>query len=162
MALVVALLAPPPILAADPPLSEASQSCLECHASVTPGIVADWQRGRMSRVTPAQAMKKPAAQRRFSAKKVPAALMNTVVGCAECHTLNPDKHPGTFEHEDYKVHTVVSPKDCAVCHPVEEKEYQGNLMSQAWVNMVKNPLYLDMAHHINGVQEVTGSGIKTG
>ena len=33
----------------DVPISEASQECMDCHASITPGIVADWQRSRHAR-----------------------------------------------------------------------------------------------------------------
>src|SRR3972149_3742490 len=38
---------------ASPPVSEKTQECLSCHATVTPGIVADWERSLHSRGTPA-------------------------------------------------------------------------------------------------------------
>lgn len=144
---------------ANAPISEATQACLECHAEATPGIVDDWKRGRMSRTSPAQALKKPVMQRRVSAKQVPAGMMNVAVGCAECHTTNPKGHQDTFEHGEAQVHIVVTPKDCAVCHPSEVSEYGGNLMSHAWGNLVNNPLYMNLVEQINGVQ-VVGAGAK--
>ena len=83
---------------ASAPVSEKTEECLSCHAEVTPGIVADWKRSLHSRVTPEEGLKKPALQRRVSSENVPETLLTTVVGCAECHTLKPDTHKGTFDH----------------------------------------------------------------
>ena len=44
----------------------------------------------MSKVTPAQALKKAELERRISVQKAPEDLADVVVGCAECHTLSPD------------------------------------------------------------------------
>ena len=143
------------------PLSQATQACLECHASATPGIVADWQRSRMAQKTPAQALKEPELSRRISAAKVPADLLEVTVGCAECHTLNPASHPDTFDHDGHQVHTVVTPPDCAVCHPTEAEQYGQSLMSHAWGNLAQNPLYMDLARQINGVQTLDGLELTT-
>ncbi|MCB2228408.1 MAG: hydroxylamine oxidase [Desulfarculaceae bacterium] len=150
-----------PALGADAPISEATQACLDCHADATPAIVADWRRGRMAQKTVAQALKEPEAARRVSAKKVPAALMNVAVGCAECHTLNPKTHADTFDHGDAKVHVVVSPKDCATCHPIEEQQYNKNLMAHARGNLLNNPVYMNLANQVNGVMSVTGIKVAT-
>ena len=40
------------------PLSEATETCLVCHAALNPGIVGDWERSRHARITPAEALKK--------------------------------------------------------------------------------------------------------
>ena len=142
------------------PLSEKTQACLECHREVTPGIVADWQRSRMARTTPARALQAPELKRRISVRAgaLSPELMKVAVGCAECHTMRPGEHPDTFDHEGEAVHTVVTPPDCAVCHPVEESQYQENLMSRAWVNFTQNPLYQDLAAHINGVRSLDEKG----
>ena len=124
-------------------LSDASSECLDCHAGVSPGMVAGWQNSRHARVSPLEGLKKPELERRVSAKWVPSDLVQNVVGCAECHTLNPEKHSDTFEHNGYQVHTVVTPEDCATCHPVEEKQYGQNLMSHAYGNLMNNALYQD-------------------
>ena len=115
-------------------------------------MVAGWQSSRHARVSPLEALKKPELERRVSAKWVPSDLARSVVGCAECHTLNPEKHSDTFEHNGYQVHIVVTPEDCATCHPVEEKQYGQNIMSHAYGNLLNNSLYQDLVQTLNGVQ----------
>ncbi|MBN1211364.1 MAG: hydroxylamine oxidase [candidate division Zixibacteria bacterium] len=137
---------------ADAPVSETTEACLECHASITPGIVADWQNSRHAQVAPAEAVTRDVINRRISVDEIPAGLAEYAVGCAECHTLNPEKHNDNFDHNDYPVHTVVTPPDCAVCHPVEEAQYRENIMSWAQVNLSENQLYQSMMQTINGMQ----------
>ena len=132
--------------------SNATGECLECHRIVAPGMVADWEKSRHATTSPEEGLKKPELERRISAEKVPEELAKNAVGCAECHTLNPDKHSDTFEHNGYQVHVVVTPEDCATCHPVEAKQYGRNLMSHAYGNLENNSLYQDLARTINGVQ----------
>ncbi len=156
------LLLPVSSLGAGPPaapISQATQGCLDCHNDATPGIVADWRRGRMARKTPAQALQEPEASRRVSAKNIPARLMNTAVGCAECHTLNPKTHADTWEHGDTRVHVVVTPTDCAACHPVEEQQYGHNLMAHARGNLINNPVYMNLADQVNGVMSIKGGKV---
>lgn len=131
----------PRTTAAAPPLSDETEGCLECHETLHPGIVADWRRSRHARTTPAQAMTASALARRVSAETVPNNLQSTAVGCAECHTLRPAEHADTFEHNDVRVHVVVSPRDCAVCHPEEAEQFSGNLMALAHRNLTANPVY---------------------
>jgi hypothetical protein len=148
------LLAPAVAVAdADPPVSEASSECIGCHESATPGIVADWRNSRHSHVTPAEALKAEPLARRISAKAAPEGLGATAVGCAECHTANPEKHADTLEHNGHKVHIVVSPEDCARCHPVERAQYDGNIMAHAFGNLKNNGLYQDLVGTVNGVQD---------
>jgi len=147
--------------AGEAPLSEASEVCLDCHASVTPGIVADWQGGGHARTTPAQALSKPPLERRVSAETIPPALMDKAVSCAECHVREGAGRPDAFDHEGYRVHTVVSPPDCALCHPVEAREYEQNIMSRAWGNLARNPLFSDLAAQINGVLSFREGRLET-
>ncbi len=140
-----------PLDSAEIPVSEKTEACLECHATISPGIVAAWKKSRMSRITPAQAKQKPKLQRRVSFHSLPEGLADRVVGCAECHTMNPGTHKDTFDHNDYPVHAVVSPRDCATCHPVEEGQYAKNIMSAAYANLQENPVYRDLADRTNGV-----------
>jgi hydroxylamine dehydrogenase len=137
---------------ASAPISKATEACLKCHRSMSPGIVADWERSRMSRVTPTAAKSMIRKKRRVSFDEVPRELARVVVGCAECHTMNPKKHQDTFEHNGYQVHVVVTPEDCATCHPVERQQYQGNLMSHAYGNLQNNPVYRDLVDSVNGLQ----------
>lgn len=133
-------------------LSADSRACMECHATVTPGIVADWEKSAHARVSPADAAGKGALERRVSFEKLPDKLGASSVGCAECHTLNPDDHKDGIEHQGYRVHPVVSPADCAVCHPVERNQYNENLMAHAYADLTANSLYRDLKESINGVQ----------
>lgn len=134
-------------------ISEDSEGCIGCHEYATPGIFADWKVSRHAQFSPAIGMEKDALERRISADQVDENLAETVVGCAECHTLNAEAHPGSFEHNGYTVHTVVSPRDCATCHPVEVDEYKDNLMNKAYGNLMRNPLYLKMVDSVNGLHE---------
>jgi len=147
------------VAAEEAPISSASEDCIACHASTHPGIVADWKRSLHSRITPAQAMKKPKLQRRVSSEKMPENLANVAVGCAECHTMRAESHKDTFEHGDQKVHIVVSPGDCAVCHSEEATQFEQNLMSFARKNLVQNKLYETLVKSVNGIQ--TLQGMKT-
>jgi hypothetical protein len=140
-------------------ISEETSACIECHGSMHPGIVEDWKGSRMSRITPGEALKAPELAKRISVKEVPERLSDVVVGCAECHTVNPGKHRDTFEHEGHRVHIVVTPQDCATCHPVEAKQYSKNLMSHAYGNLNENPVYQDLMETVNGVQ--TFGNMKT-
>jgi len=149
LAILVALIGPCCALAAEP--SPATSNCLECHRTATPGAVADWERSRHAQVTPKEALAKPSLGRRVSLTKAPKGLAAVTIGCAECHTVNPRKHRDTFEHEGYKVHVVVTPKDCATCHPTEVKQYDQNLMSHAYGNLNKNPVYHNLMELTNGV-----------
>ena len=141
-------------------LSDDTEACLTCHVSVSPGIVADWKRSLHSRIAPAKALKKDESERRISAERLPENLSGVAVGCAECHNLNPEKHKDTFEHAEYKVHVVVTPNDCATCHPTEVKQYDQNLMSHAYGNLRNNPVFHSLVHSVNGIQSFEEMNVR--
>ena len=136
------------------PTSEATADCLECHTVIHPGIVKDWQNSRHALTTPQQAMAVEGLALKLSSQTVPANLLETSVGCAECHTLRPEEHADTFEHNGYDIHVVVSPQDCAVCHSVENKQYAKNLMAHAYDNLAANPLYQKLETSIIGRKKI--------
>lgn len=136
--------------AAEDEISLATLECIDCHASIHPGIVEDWRNSRHSQVTPQKAMAVEGLARKVSSESVPAELQNTVVGCAECHNLRPDKHADTFEHNGYAVHVVVSPDDCATCHTQEAAQYQKNIMSHAHKNLSGNEVFRSLETSIIG------------
>lgn len=140
----------------DRPLSDDSASCLECHASLHPGIVAGWQKSRMSKITPTAAKALPERKRRVSYEQLPEALAGVVVGCAECHMLNPETHNDSFDHNGYPVHTVVTPQDCSTCHPVEAGQFEKNIMSHAYGNLENNPVYRELTKAVTGIQTFDG------
>jgi len=133
-------------------LSDASDECISCHETVTPGIVADWRKSAHARTTVGDALTKPELERRVSADSVSDELAGAAVGCAECHMLRPDAHADTFEHVGYKIYTVVSPDDCATCHPEEREQYSRNIMSHAYTNLTGNPVFRSLMHAVNDVQ----------
>jgi hypothetical protein len=134
------------------PISEDTQTCIDCHASITPGIYKDWERSRHAKSSPAMAKKKTGLALTVSSKEIPESLAHIAVGCAECHMTNPDTHKDTFEHNGYDIHIVVSPRDCSICHEVEAHEFDQNLMSHAYGNLQNNPVYRDLADSVTGLQ----------
>jgi hydroxylamine dehydrogenase len=101
-------------------------------------------------------MEKDKLERRLSVDHVSEKLANVSVGCAECHTMNAGEHKDTFEHNDYKVHVVVTPKDCATCHKVEVEQYGKNVMSYARTNLLENSVYVSLMHEVNGTHGFKG------
>src|SRR5262245_1325895 len=72
-----------------------STSCVDCHQQISPGIVEQW-RG--------------------------STHAEKGVGCVECHQADP-KDVDAFNHYGTLIATVVTPRDCSGCHPVEAKEF---------------------------------------
>ncbi len=140
-------------------LSSESQSCLNCHRGLTPGIVGDWETSRHSKTTPEEALKKPEAERRVSAGGVPDGMKDVVVGCFECHGQNTDSHKDSFSHYGYTINVVVSPNDCKTCHPVEAEQYAGTKKANAWGNLANNPVYHTLVKTLIGKKEADGTAI---
>lgn len=151
-AMLMVLLCVQVVFAAGERISKETEACIGCHRSVHPGIVANWGKSRMARVTPMAARSMILQKRRVSFEKVPDRMARVVVGCAECHTTNPDKHKDTFEHNGYRVHVVVTPEDCATCHPTEVGQYAKNIMSNAYGNLKNNAVYHGLVVSANGLQ----------
>ncbi len=73
-----------------------SKACVECHQKLSPGIIDHW-----SGSTHAE----------------------KGVGCIECHQAD-EKDVDAFHHEGATIATIVTPRDCARCHPKESTEFQ--------------------------------------
>ncbi len=146
------------------PLSEATEECLSCHSLFSPGVTLDWRRSRHASNTVETALKRKDKERRVSltsVDEVGGIAGYVAVGCAECHTANPDSHEDTFLHNGYRVHVVVTPADCAQCHPVEAKQYKAqNKMAHAHGNLRKNPFYHSLAETVVGRREIVGGTLK--
>jgi hypothetical protein len=145
-----------PISANEAPLSEATQECIDCHVTFAPGMIEDWKKSLHAKTTPAAARKKPELERRISSPNIPEQLAGVAVGCAECHGLNPEAHKDTFDHNDKKVHLTVTPNDCSTCHAEESQQFDQNIMSHAWGNLTKNPVFSSLMNTVNGLQSVHG------
>lgn len=142
-------------------ISDDTLTCIGCHSQVTPGIVESWRQGLHSMVIPAQAMKMDEMHGGLSSKTIPAALQGHVVGCAECHTLNPKAHADTFEHNGFQVHVIVTPKDCATCHKKEVEQFSQSLMGKAYVDLMGNPTYKKLIDSVNGMKASDNGKLKT-
>ncbi len=126
------------------PLSETSEECLSCHRLYSPGIFSDWKKSRHAGMTIQKALQRPENERRISLNSLNSAndKGRVAVGCAECHTINPTSHKDTFQHNGYEVHIVVSPADCACCHPKETAQYtNNNKMAHAYGNLYNNSFF---------------------
>ncbi|NGX42325.1 MAG: Hydroxylamine oxidoreductase [Chlamydiae bacterium] len=75
---------------------ESSESCVSCHQELTPAIIDHWKGSKHAMVG---------------------------VGCYECHEAEEGDADG-FDHYGAFIATVVTPRDCARCHPVEAEEFQ--------------------------------------
>ena len=148
------------LYAADVSISRETRMCLGCHNKLHPGIVEDWKTSRHSRTTPAEALAKPALERRMSAADVPGKLKGNAVGCYECHGLNSEAHADSFNHNGNMISVVLSAKDCKTCHPVEAEQYAVSKKGNAYGNLVKNPVYHTLVKTIIGLKEVDGTEIN--
>ncbi|MCX6133896.1 MAG: multiheme c-type cytochrome [Ignavibacteriales bacterium] len=145
---------------AEPALSEETQACLECHKTVTPGIVEDWMLSRHAITTPAAGLSKPVKERRISNEAVPKQVLSVVVGCYECHSQRASSHKDNFEHFGYKINVVVSPADCATCHSVESRQYALGKKAHALGNLEDNPVYSALVETILGMKVSEGRSVK--
>jgi hydroxylamine dehydrogenase len=80
-----------------------SQDCIDCHREGSPGIVEHWQSSG------------------HAAKGV---------ACFDCHQAAAGE-PDAFQHEGYRIATVVTPRDCARCHEKEDAEFEGSHHAKA-------------------------------
>jgi hypothetical protein len=77
---------------------EASSACVDCHQQVTPGILDHW---------------------RGSTHAVKG------VSCVDCHVARTGD-ADAFQHFGATIAAIVTPLDCARCHPKEQKEFAGS------------------------------------
>jgi hypothetical protein len=83
------------ISGADVTVPATSKDCVDCHDQSTPGIIAHW-------------------------KGSTHAVKG--VGCVECHQAQ-EGDPDEFTHYGQRIATIVTPLDCAQCHPTEQAEF---------------------------------------
>lgn len=73
----------------------ASKACVDCHAQGNPGIVEHWKGSTHA---------------------------EKGVGCVECHQADP-ADADAFQHYGASVAAVVTPRDCARCHALENEQF---------------------------------------
>lgn len=141
-------------------ISEATAECIDCHAIVHPGIVNDWQNSLHAKITPKEALAVKGVARKVSGSAVSESLQSVAVGCAECHMLRSEAHADTFDHNDYRIHVVVSPDDCRTCHATETEQYSKNIMAHAYGNLADNRLFQKLEHSILAQTSYQGAKIN--
>ncbi len=140
--------------------SPQTRACIDCHAIHTPGIVHDWLRSRHAATTPQAALAKAPLERRISAPEVAGPLGETVVGCYECHSRLVEQHQDSFEHMGRRINVIVTPEDCASCHPTEAAQFAGSKKANAWGNLELNPLYSLLVETLTSVKEADGTKLR--
>lgn len=84
-------------------LSAKSKGCIACHKRTTTGLYQQW-----------------GASKHFRAN----------VGCYECHGVGTtDKE--ALKHYGYRIHVIVTPKDCSRCHSKEYSEFENSHHAKA-------------------------------
>lgn len=78
-------------------LTKESRDCVACHLRATPFIVYDWYKSVHREVG---------------------------VGCYECHAAQPGTRPDVERHYGYYITLIVTPKQCARCHPAVVEEFE--------------------------------------
>ncbi|MBD3165293.1 hypothetical protein GF324_01725 [bacterium] len=100
--------------------AELEGKCMTCHKEKTPGIYLQWKNSEHS-------------------------LHN--VTCYSCHQASRGDKDG-FMHEGARIATMVTPKDCGVCHTREADEFMQSYHAEAGKILESNDAYL--AHVIGG------------
>ena len=104
--------------------------CMTCHKEKTPGIYKQW------------AMSKHAENN---------------VTCLSCHAAEKgDKD--AFMHEGALIATLVTPKDCGVCHPREAKEVNNSYHATAGLILESKDAYLA---HVGGGEPAAKTGCES-
>jgi hydroxylamine dehydrogenase len=141
------------------PLSPQTKACIGCHNMYTPGIIKDWLSSRHAKIIPADALKRPALERRISVDKLQDELLEYAVGCYECHSLNSEKHKDNFQHMGYKINVIVTPNDCKTCHPAEAEQYSDSKKAHAIKNLMENPVYNALVAATDGIRKIDNGRI---
>ncbi len=110
--LIGALLAGVLIASASPAASETD--CLSCHREDNSGLYLQWKH---------------------------SAHGQNDVGCIDCHGASAEE-PDAFEHHGAFVATLVTPKDCGVCHQQEAQEVMDSYHAQAGEILSSGDAYL--------------------
>ena len=82
---------------------DASRQCVDCHTQVSTGIVDHWKGSTHA---------------------------EKGVACLDCHKAG-DKDADMFSHYGRQIATIVTPRDCASCHPTESAEFAVSHHSKA-------------------------------
>lgn len=102
---------------------DSSKHCVECHTNTTNGIIAHWKDSTHAK---------------------------RGVGCVECHQAYKED-ADAFDHYGARIATIVTPMDCARCHPKEAEEFQ--LSHHAAAGNILHSLDNFLAETVEGSRE---------
>ncbi|MBU0553933.1 hypothetical protein KKF91_18405 [Myxococcota bacterium] len=111
--------------------------CMTCHKEQSPGLYRQWYK---------------------------SAHAQHNVTCLSCHEAK-EGEPDAFQHEGAWIATLVTPKDCARCHPKEAKEVEHSYHAHAGEILESQDAYLAHAAGghpvaITGCESCHGSKVK--
>jgi len=90
---------PAPVAKALASTSSESQACIRCHQEqATPLVVQQWATSKHATVG---------------------------IGCYECHQATKDR-PDAFQHYNYRISVMVTPKVCGACHAQQTEEFEAS------------------------------------
>ncbi|RMF20650.1 MAG: hydroxylamine oxidoreductase [Deltaproteobacteria bacterium] len=120
-----------------PKLTDASADCVDCHKEKTPALYGQWGTSKHFRAN---------------------------VGCYECHKADPGD-PDAFEHNDFTISTIVSPKDCGRWHENEALQFARSHQASAGkirgsLDNVLGEVVEGPAAAMNGCKQCHGSVVK--
>ncbi len=110
--------------------SKVAGKCMTCHKEKTPGIYEQWSKSKH-------------------------ALNN--VTCLSCHSANKSDKDAFF-HEGAYIATIVTPKDCGVCHEKEMKEVNNSYHATAGKILESKDAYLG---YVGGGTPVVMTGCES-
>ncbi len=127
-------------------LTDLERECIACHAKEEQGKVRDWSHSLHARSN---------------------------VTCLDCHkALITDKDavdcPGTEKYDDVKITPIVTPEDCARCHPQEADQFKKSKHARTWhitANKIQDPWLKGMTNEVEravGCYGCHGSDISDG
>ena len=123
-------------------LTEEAKTCIECHSTETPGIVAIWDK---------------------------SAHAEVAISCLDCHSVDSDSPmalSGVEGHEDIKVSVsmLVPPAVCAECHENEVEQFHASGHQRAYLQVAASTSMQTLMYHHEGQDdpELSGAPGETG
>ena len=108
-----------------------NKECISCHQDTTPGIVKQWKESKHS---------------------------HRGIGCYDCHQAKDGDKDIINHYNDKKISTIVSPKDCSVCHEKQYTEFSQSHHAQG--GAILGSLDNELAEIVEGHVEFNANGEK--
>ncbi|MCE4628602.1 MAG: multiheme cytochrome [Desulfurococcales archaeon] len=123
--------------------SPETRQCINCHLSVTPGIVYDWLKSEHAWNKPANVSEIYEAIQADYQIAEKFQNYNYTVGCYECHGMfkEQDRPDIAENHFGFQIVTIVTLKDCSQCHLKEAREITWTMHGFAALNAPLKPWY---------------------